>query len=186
MKKVLIVIGGIAAVLVVVAVVFAILVAMQPADFRVERTATIAAEPSAVFEQVNDFHKWEAWSPWEKLDPDLKRTFEGPPAGKGAIYKWSGNDKVGEGQMTLTESRPGESIKIELGFVRPMQDTSDVIFKFKPDGKNTVVTWRMEGTNKDFISKAFCYCMNMDKMVGGDFEKGLASLKEVVERKPKE
>ncbi len=159
---------------------FAILVALQPGEFRIVRSATIDAAPSDVFAQVNDFHGWDAWSPWAKLDPAAKNTFEGPSAGKGAIFKWSGNDQVGEGQMTLLESRPNELIRIKLDFIRPFPSTCDVEFTFKPAGQQTGVTWTMAGA-KDYMSKAFCMFMNMDKMIGGDFERGLAQMKAVAE-----
>lgn len=180
-KKILI------ALIVVVAILalFAGIVAMQPADFRIVRSATISAPPSEVFPKVNDFHQWEAWSPWAKLDPEAKNTFEGPAAGTGSIFKWSGNDKVGEGMMTVLESRPDELIKIKLEFIRPFPDTSITEFTFKPEGNQTMVTWSMAGT-KNFMSKAVCMFMNMDKMVGGDFEKGLANMKTVVEGKKEE
>ena len=116
-KKILI---GLAAVI----VVFAVIVAMQPAEFRVMRSATIAAPAPVVFAQVNDFHKWEAWSPWEKLDPNMKKTYEGAPAGTGAIYAWSGNKDVGEGRMTLTESRPNELIRIQPAEFRVTRSTT--------------------------------------------------------------
>jgi uncharacterized protein YndB with AHSA1/START domain len=166
--------------LVAIIAVFAIYVALQPADYRVTRSATVAAPATAVFEQVNDFHKWEAWSPWAKLDPNAKATFEGAPAGKGAVFKWAGNNEVGEGTMTVTESRPGELVRISLDFVKPMAGTSTAEFTFKPQGDQTTVTWSMFGQN-NFISRAICTVMNQDKMVGGYFEKGLANLKAVVE-----
>lgn len=166
--------------LVAIIAVFAIYVALQPADYRVTRSTTVAAPATAVFEQVNDFHKWEAWSPWAKLDPNAKATFEGPESGKGAVFKWSGNHEVGEGAMTVTESRPGELVRINLDFVKPMAGTSTAEFTFKPQGDQTTVTWSMFGQN-NFISRAICTVMNQDKMVGGYFEKGLANLKAVVE-----
>ena len=169
--------------LVVVIAGFAAVVALQPADYVITRKATIAAPPAAVFARVNDFHLWEAWSPWEKLDPAMKKTFQGPPAGTGTIYAWTGNDKVGEGRMTLIESRPSDLIRIKLDFIKPLEDTSTTEFAFKGDAKGTEVTWSMSG-HKNFISKAFCMFMSVDKMVGGDFEKGLAALKSVVEAPP--
>ncbi|WP_367870927.1 SRPBCC family protein [Luteolibacter sp. Populi] len=155
-------------------------IAMQPPDFKVERSATVSAPPATVFGQVNDFHKWEAWSPWEKLDPALKRTFEGPESGVGAKYGWVGNSKVGEGKMTIEDSRPAELVKIKLEFIKPMAATSDTVFTFTPEGPGTKVTWTMSGKN-NFMAKAFGLFMNMDKMVGGDFEKGLAQMKAVAE-----
>ena len=155
-------------------------VAMLPPDFRIERSATISAPPEIVFAQVNDFHKWEAWSPWAKLDPNAKNSFEGPSAGTGAIFKWSGNDEVGEGQMTILDSVPHEKITIKLEFKRPFEDSSTSEFTFKPSGENTVVTWSMFGKQK-FIGKIVCLIMNMDKMLGGNFEQGLASMKKIAE-----
>ncbi|HWH78832.1 MAG TPA: SRPBCC family protein [Candidatus Binatus sp.] len=160
----------------VILVIFAVIVALQPADFRVSRSATVSAPPSAVFAQVNDFHKWEAWSPWAKLDPSAKNSFEGPSAGTGAIFKWSGDNNVGAGTMTVTESRPSELIRIKIDFLKPFEATNTAEFTFKPEGNQTLVTWSMFGTN-NFIAKAFCLFNNMDKMLGGEFEKGLAQMK---------
>jgi hypothetical protein len=142
----------------------------------------MAAPPAAPFEQVNDFHKWQAWSPWDKIDPAMKRTYEGPEAGKGAIYKWVGNSEVGEGSMTITESKPNDLIKIKLVFVKPMEGDSDTEFTFKPEGDDTLVTWTMAG-KRDFLKKAFCLFMSMDKMIGEKFDEGLAEMKKVVEKK---
>src|SRR5579871_5412323 len=132
---------------------FAGFVAMQPEDFRIVRAATISAPAEDVFAQVNDFHNWEAWSPWAKLDPAAKNSFEGPSSGTGAIFKWSGNDQVGEGKMTLTESRPPERIAIQLEFIRPFAATNDVEFTFHPASGQTIVTWSMSGKN-NFVGKA--------------------------------
>jgi hypothetical protein len=165
-------------------VIFVIVVALQPSDYRVSRTANIAAPAADVFAQVNDFHNWEAWSPWAKLDPNAKAIFEGPKAGQGAVFKWSGNSEVGEGSMTVTESTPAERIRIKLDFVKPMEGTSNVEFTFKPRGTGTDVTWTMFGQN-NFIGKAMCLFMDQDKMLGGYFEKGLANLKSAVESAPK-
>jgi hypothetical protein len=164
----------------VVLVAFLLIVAMQPSHFRVERTANITAPVPAIFDRVNDFHKWEAWSPWAKLDPAMKQTYEGAPAGTGAIYTWVGNKQVGEGRMTITESIPSDLIRLKLEFLKPFASTAHTEFMFKPEKDQTVVTWSMSGEN-NFISKAFCLFMNMDKMVGGDFEKGLANLKSLAE-----
>src|SRR5262249_39093260 len=151
-----------------------------PSEYRVVRSATMAAPPADVFAQVNDFHKWEAWSPWAKLDPTMQQIYEGPPAGAGAVYKWSGNRNVGEGRMTLAESQPNDRIAIKLEFLRPFKGNNDVEFTFKPEDSKTLVTWTMSG-RKHFMVKAFTLFMNMDKMIGGDFEKGLAGMKSVVE-----
>jgi uncharacterized protein YndB with AHSA1/START domain len=159
---------------------FLVVVAMQPADFRVTRTATIAAPAAAVFAQVNDSHNWQAWSPWEKMDPAMKRTYEGAPVGRGAIYAWVGNKEVGEGRMTVTESRPNELIRIKLEFVKPFRATNVAEFSFEPRGDQTAVTWTMTG-EKNFLTKAIHLFMNIDRMVGGSFETGLAQMKALVE-----
>ena len=164
-------------------VVFVVVVALQPSEFRIVRSATISAPAPAVFAQVNDFHNWEAWSPWAKLDPAAKATFEGPSAGTGAIFKWAGNKEVGEGSMTITESRPSDLIRIKLEFLKPFAATNSAEFTFKPEGNQTAVTWSMEGKN-NFIAKAVCLFMNMDKMVGGKFEEGLAKMRSIVEAVP--
>jgi hypothetical protein len=177
-KKILL--GAVILVVVIIAVCV-VVVAMQPAHYRVERSATMNAPAPVVFNQVNDFHKWDAWSPWAKLDPNMKTTFEGAPSGTGAVYAWTGNSDVGEGRMTIMDSKPGEAIKIKLEFIKPFAATSDTLFSFKPQGNQTAVTWTMDGDN-NFVGKAMCLFMNMDKMVGGDFEKGLAQMKAVAEK----
>ena len=116
--------------IVVIVVAFAVIVALQPSEFRVARSTTISAPPAAVFAQVNDFHNWEAWSPWAKLDPAAKATFEGPRAGKGAIFRWAGNEEVGEGSMMITESRPSDLIRIKLDFLKPFEATNTAEFTF--------------------------------------------------------
>jgi hypothetical protein len=167
-------------VLALVVLVFLGIVAVQPADFRVSRSAEVAAPAGVVFAQVNDFHNWEGWSPWAKLDPNAKNSFEGPSSGTGAKFAWSGNDQVGEGRMTITDSRPNESVQIKLDFVKPFESTCMTDFAFKPQGEQTSVTWTMSGRHS-FMEKAFCLFMDMDKMVGGDFEKGLAQMKTIAE-----
>jgi hypothetical protein len=165
----------------VIVVVFLAVVAMQPSEFRVVRSATIAAPAPAVFAQVNELRKWEAWSPWAKRDPQMKQTYNGAPAGTGAITAWAGNNEVGEGRMTITESRPGELIRIKLEFFKPFTATNTAEFTFKPEGNQTAITWSMGGQN-NFIAKAVHLFMDMDKMVGKDFEAGLANLKTVTEK----
>jgi hypothetical protein len=160
---------------------FVAIVAMQAAEFRVERQATMAAAPAEIFDQVNDLHKWVAWSPWEKLDPALKRTYDGPSEGTGAGYSWAGNKQVGEGRMTVLESRPNELIRLQVEFLKPFKATNIAEFTFKPEAAGTVVTWSMSG-RKNFMMKMFSLTMSMDKMIGGDFEKGLATMKTLVER----
>jgi len=171
--------------LVVIVVVLCIVIALQSSTYHVERTATVNAPAPVVFAQVNDFHNWNAWSPWAKLDPAMKQTFEGASAGNGAIYTWNGNKEVGQGRMLITESHPSELVKIKLDFIRPFAGTSDTVFTFKPAGNQTTVTWSMSG-DKNFIAKAFHLFVNMDKMIGGDFEKGLAQMKAVAEATAKQ
>jgi uncharacterized protein YndB with AHSA1/START domain len=174
-------------VLIALAVIVAgalVVVATRPTEFRVTRTARIAAPPAAVFAQVNDFRKWDAWNPWAKIDPAMKQSYEGSPAGVGAVYTWVGNAQVGEGRMTLTESRPNELIRIKMEFFKPFAATSSAEFTFKPEGDQTVVTWSMEGRN-NFMAKAVHLVMNMDRMIGGQFEKGLTQMKAVAEAAPK-
>ncbi len=163
-----------------IAVVFAGIVAMQPSEFRITRKATIAAPAQTIFAQVNDFHKWTAWSPWEKIDPALQRTYEGAPAGPGAVYSWAGNNQAGEGRMTIVESRPSNLVRIKLEFFKPFAATHTAEFTFEPEGDRTAVTWSMTGENK-FLAKGIGLVMNMDKMIGGQFEQGLAELKSVAE-----
>jgi len=171
--------------LVVIVVVLCIVIALQSSTYHVERTATVNAPAPVVFAQVNDFHNWNAWSPWAKLDPAMKQTFEGASAGNGAIYTWNGNKEVGQGQMLITESHPSDLVKIKLDFIRPFAGTSDTVFTFKPAGNQTTVTWSMSG-DKNFIAKAFHLFVNMYKMIGGDFEKGLAQMKAVAEATAKQ
>lgn len=160
--------------------VFLVFVALQPSAFHVTRTTMISAPASAAFALVNDFHEWEKWSPYEKLDPTMKKTFAGGQTGIGAVYTWSGNANVGDGRTTITESCPSELIRIKLEMMRPFAGTNDVEFSFMPDGKQTAVTWSISG-NYSFVPKAFGLFMNMDKMMGVQFETGLAQLKAVVE-----
>jgi len=166
--------------LVVIVAIFIIVVAMQPSEFRVERSIKIAAPAETVFAQVNDLHKWDAWSPWAKLDPDAKISFEGPESGTGAIAHWTGNSQVGEGTMTLAESRPNELIKIKTDIAKPMEVSNTSEFNFKPEGDHTQVTWALYG-HQNFIGKAFCLVMNGKKMMGEMLDKGLAQLKTVAE-----
>jgi len=175
LKKILIALAAIV-------LIFVVVVALQPSDFRVERTAIIAAPQADVFAQVNDFDKWEAWSPWAKLDPEAKVAFEGPSEGEGSVMTWAGNDKVGEGKMTLTESRPSDLVKIKVDIVKPYEGTSTTSFAFKPDGDQTAVTWSMDA-HHNFMEKAFCLVMNGKKMMSDLMEKGLAQMKSVVESK---
>jgi hypothetical protein len=158
---------------------FLVVVALQPSDFRLERTATVPAPAAEAFAQVNDFRKWEGWSPWAKLDPNAKLNFEGPAEGTGTVMTWAGNSEVGEGKMTLVESRPGEFIKVNVEMVKPMEGTSTSEFTFKPDGNQTSVTWAMSA-HHTFLQKAMCLVMNGKKMLTEAMDKGLSNMGTVV------
>jgi len=177
-------IGKIAIAFLVVLAVLLVVVATRPADFHIERSLSVAVPPDRVFPHVNDFHAWADWSPWEKLDPKMERSFTGPTTGPGAGYGWrSDNGKVGEGRMTIERSEPSSQVAIRLDFIKPMTATNAINFTLAPEGGGTKVTWTMDGRN-GFMGKAFSLVMNMDKLVGGDFERGLASLKAVAESTP--
>jgi hypothetical protein len=165
----------------IVVAVLCIVIAVQPATFHVERSIAIAAPPERAFSQVVDFRQWAAWSPYEKLDPDMKKTYSGAPSGVGAIYAWAGNGKAGEGRMTIEESDSLSKIGIKLEFLKPFTATNRATFTFARTGSGTNVTWAMDGNNS-FMSKAFHLVMDMDKLVGGDFERGLAAMKGNAER----
>jgi hypothetical protein len=167
--------------LVLVVVAFVLFVATRPAAFRVERSAVVAAPASAVFAQLDDFHNWPAWSPWEHLDPAMTKSMSGAASGTGAVYEWNGNDKVGQGRMIITDTKPDQEVAIRLEFMKPFRATNVTTFALTPVSAGTQVTWSMEGRN-NFVGKAMCLFMPMDKMVGGDFERGLSTLKEVAER----
>src|SRR5215472_16439154 len=175
LRKVLI---GLAAVIVVLLVV----IATRPGTYRVERSTRIAAPPDVVFTLVNDFHDWDRWSPWAKLDPSMKLEIGGTPtgAGTGATYHWVGNDKVGEGKMLITDSRPAQKVAIRLEFLRPMVQVARTEFTFHPEAGATQVNWAMSGDN-NFMGKAFSLFADMDAMIGKDFEKGLAGMRTAAE-----
>ena len=166
----------------VVLVALVAYVATQPGEFSVSRSATFAAPAPAVFAQVNELKKWEAWSPWAKKDPQAKQSYAGPAAGAGASMSWVGNKEVGEGRMTIVESSPNALVRFKLEFFEPFAATNTAEFSFKDEGGRTALTWSMRGQN-NFIGKAMCLVFDMDKMVGGDFEAGLAGIKAIVEKK---
>jgi hypothetical protein len=153
----------------------------QPDEFKLSRSAAISVAAEKIFPHVNDLHKWEAWSPWARLDPTAKSTFSGPDAGTGAAMRWEGNSKVGAGTMTITDSKAGEIIRFRLEFEKPMRATNTAEFSFKSDGHQTLVTWSMIGKNS-LVGKLFGLMMNCEKMVGRQFEQGLAALKSVSEK----
>ena len=163
-----------------IVVLFLGFVATRPSTYGVERSTTVAAPPAVVYAQVADFNRWDAWSPWAKLDPAQKTTFTGEPGAVGSRYEWSGNDKVGKGRMTVKDARPGERVGIDLEFIEPFASRADTDFVFAPDGGGTRVTWVMSG-KMGFMEKAMGVFMSMDDMIGKDFEKGLAQLKATAE-----
>jgi hypothetical protein len=166
---------------VVVVLGLAAYIATRPGEFQVVRSATFAAPAPAVFAQVNELRKWEAWSPWAKKDPQMKQSYEGPAAGAGAVTSWVGNKDVGEGRMSIVESRPAELVRFKLEFFKPFAATNSAEFTFKEQGGRTAVSWSMSGQN-NFIGKAMSVVFDFDKMIGADFEAGLASLKTIVEK----
>jgi hypothetical protein len=170
-------------VLIVVAVVIAAVLAYaatRPDTFRVQRALAIQASAGKIMPLLDDFHNWGSWSPWEKLDPAMKRTFSGAPSGKGAVYAWDGNSKAGAGRMEILDASPSQ-VRIQLDFSRPFEGHNITEFNLVPAGGATNVTWAMQGPSP-FMMKVMHVFMNMDRMVGKDFEAGLANLKGVAER----
>lgn len=170
------IIAGVAVVL----LLFIIIVATRRSEFSVSRSLAIAVPPESVFPHVNTLPQWEAWNPWGKLDPNTKITYAGPASGIGASYSWVGNSKVGEGRSTIVESKPAELVRFKLEFFKPMKAVNTAEFTFKPGPTNTTVTWTMTG-KKNFVCKLFHMIVDCDKMIGGQFEKGLAAMKDVAE-----
>ena len=153
--------------------------ATRPDTFRVERSARIDATPDKVFAFLNDFREWPKWSPWEELDPAMNRTHSGATSGKGAIYEWNGNKKVGQGRMEITESVPSQKLALKLDFIKPFEAHNVTEFTLTPQGAGTDLNWAMIGS-KPYMMKIMGLFMNLDNMVGRDFEKGLAKLKTAV------
>jgi len=154
--------------------------ATRPDTFRVQRSASIKAPPQSILALIDDFHNWTSWSPWEKLDPALKRTYSGTASGKGAVYEWEGNKKAGQGRMEITDATPAGTT-IKLDFLKPFEAHNTVDFALQPRGDATDVTWTMNGKN-NFMGKLMCVFINMDRLVGKDFETGLANLKAATEK----
>jgi uncharacterized protein YndB with AHSA1/START domain len=155
--------------------------ATRPDVFRVQRSLVVNAPPDKIYALVNDLRSWSAWSPYEHKDPAMKRTYEGAASGKGAIYGWDGNKNVGRGRMEIIEASPPGKIVIKLDFIKPFEAHNTVEFTMAPTSDGTTVTWAMYGPNL-FIGKVMGLFLDMDKMVGGDFEAGLASLKVAAEK----
>jgi uncharacterized protein YndB with AHSA1/START domain len=162
-----------------IALLFVIILAGQPTEFTVARSLKMAAPPEKVFPHVNDLHLWREWSPWAKLDPNAKNSFEGAASGVGAAMAWAGNNQVGIGTMTITESQPSHLVRMRLDFEKPMRATNLAKFTFQPEGGGTVVNWVMSGKS-NLMMKSFGLFVNCDRLVGCQFEKGLANLAAVV------
>lgn len=171
----------IAIVVVVIVVGILAFAATRPDSFRVVRSAPIKAPPEKIYPMLADFHGWSAWSPWEKLDPAMKRTFSGAANGKGAVYAWEGDSKVGQGRMEITEVAPPSKVAIQLDFLKPIEGHDVTVFTLEPKGEVTTVTWDMSGPSP-YIAKVMGVFMNMDSMIGKDFETGLANLKAAAEK----
>jgi carbon monoxide dehydrogenase subunit G len=170
---------GVAVSIVIAAVL--ILAAMQPDNFVVQRSITVQTPPDKIYPFINDFHRWAAWSPFEKLDPAMQRVFSGTEAGKGAIYEWSGDKNAGKGRMEIIDATAPNNISIQLDFSEPFAAHNTTEFTLAPNGETTTVTWAMRGSSP-FIAKIMQLFCNMDKMIGPDFEEGLANLKMLAER----
>ena len=156
-----------------------VVIALRPSHYRIVRSTTVAAPPGAVMDLIDDFHQWNRWSPWDKLDPTQKVTIGGAPRGVGATYHWVGT-KNGEGRMEIVEHHPNALVGIQLEFVKPFASRSRCDFNVRPTDAGCSVEWSIIGTN-DFTAKAFGLFVNMDRMLGRDFERGLANLKAAAE-----
>jgi uncharacterized protein YndB with AHSA1/START domain len=171
-------VGGIA--LALVLAVLAVVVAWQPDTYQLERSTTIDAPAERVFAQVNDFKAWDRWTPWKKDDSNLKTKFPDPSFGEGATFSWSGDAEAGEGTLTILESKPGELVQLEQEFRRPVAGKCQMAFVLDPEGDKTRLTWKMSG-DKNFIAKAVCLVMDLEKTLGPQLEKGLAAIKVAAE-----
>ena len=169
--------------LVLLALIVCVLVyaATRPDSLHVERTTAIKAPPDKIFGIINDFHSWGSWSPWEKLDPAMKKTYSGAGSGKGAVYEWEGNSQVGKGRMEITDASQPSYVTIKLDFIQPFETHNVARLRLVPQGDSTNVTWTMDGPSP-YIAKLIGVFVNMDKMLGKDFEAGLSNLKTVAEK----
>jgi uncharacterized protein YndB with AHSA1/START domain len=165
-------------VLIAAVLVFA---ATRPDNFRVQRATSIKAPPEKIFPLITDLHSWGSWSPWEKMDPAMKRTYSGAASGKGAVYAWEGNSKVGEGRMEITDVSPPSKVAIKLDFVKPIEGHNIAEFTLEPKGDSTNVTWTMYGPTA-YVAKVIGIFVSMDSMIGKEFETCLANLRTVAER----
>lgn len=166
--------------LAILLLLLAVMAAFRPATYRVVRSATMTAPPASVFAQTNDLRKYQAWNPFGKSDSKATYLYEGPATGVGSVLRWSSTGQTGAGTMTIVESRPNESVRYRLVFLKPMAGAGDMTFTLQAQGNQTLVTWSMEGENS-YVAKFMGLFMNMDKMIGGAFERGLAEIKTIVE-----
>ena len=171
----------VALIIVVILAVPFVVAATKPDTFRVQRSATISAPADRIYPHIADFHAWTAWSPYEQLDPSMKRTYSGPTSGKGAAYAWDGNNEAGAGRMEIADVTPPNKVTIQLDFTKPFESHNMAEFLLEPQGSATKVTWAMSGPSP-YMFKLMSLVMNMDDMIGKDFETGLANLKGVAER----
>jgi len=170
-------------IIVIVVLIAAILIfaATRPDTFRIQRATNITALPEKIFPLINDFHQWEPWSPWEKVDPALTRTYSGAASGKGAIYEWNGNKNIGQGHMEIIESSPASKIVLKIDFIKPFEAHNTVEFTLVAKGDSTTVTQAMYGPSP-YISKLMGIFCSMEKIVGPKYEEGLANLKAIAEK----
>ena len=154
---------------------------MTDDTYTVVRSATIDAPPASVYDQIANFRDWTKWSPWERVDPELKRTYSGAESGTGAVYGWSGNRKAGQGRMEITEVTAPSRVQIDLVFEKPWKARNDTLFTIEPEGSGCRVTWSMTG-RKTLMTKVMGIFKSMDKLLGPDFETGLAQLKATAEK----
>lgn len=178
MLKILLIIVAVIVVLLAAVVVFA---STKPDVFHVERTVTFNAPPEKIFPLINDFHQWQAWSPYEKLDPSMTRSITGVESGQGAVYAWDGSGKAGAGRMEILQSTPSSKILIQLDFSRPFEAHNTATFTLAPATDGTAVTWAMDGPNP-LIAKVMGLFFDMDQMIGKDFAQGLENLKAITEK----
>ena len=174
MKRIFLVLGAVVG-------IFVAFVATRPSEYKVERSLLMGVQASEIYRRVVTFRKWTSWSPWANLDPSMTVEYSGPKGAVGSVYYWKGNDKVGEGRMTMTGAVKDQLVEIKLEFIMPWEQTSKTSFTFQPEGPGTKVTWSMTG-ERDLVGKLFGLFMDMDKMVGPDFEKGLQALKTQAEK----
>jgi uncharacterized protein YndB with AHSA1/START domain len=178
---VLFIVSIVVGVLIVLIAAVLVIAAFKPDSFRIERTANINAPAEKVFEYLDDLHQWTAWSPWERLDPALQRTYSGAARGPGAVYEWEGNKQVGQGRMEIMQTSPPTKISIKLDFLKPFEAHNTAEFMLDRKGDATSVTWAMFG-RQPYMIKVMSLFMSMDKIIGKEFETGLANLKGIAEK----